>query len=163
MICVVVAPGLPQPVSWVAFTARTAWIHHLLRPPVTAPPHLPLGTQNEVPVTAYIRLSRSKRGRGSYDSFSVGAGRSICCTATPARLVPPDKYVPLLFISFLRVIFGGRIKFLPEYFSSVGALAGFPHARSLPPSVRFWQFPKGSCQADSASISGFAAFQATGK
>ena len=62
MICAVVAPGLPQPVSWVAFTARTAWIHHLLRPPVTAPPHLPLGTQNEVPVTACIRLSRSKRG-----------------------------------------------------------------------------------------------------
>ena len=57
MICVVIASGLPQPVSWVAFIARTAWIHHLLRPPVTAPPHLPLGTQNEVPVTAYIRLS----------------------------------------------------------------------------------------------------------
>ncbi len=62
MICAVVASGLPQPVSWVAFTARTAWIHHLLRPPVTAPPHLPLGTQNEVPVTAYIRLSRNKQG-----------------------------------------------------------------------------------------------------
>ena len=62
MICVVIASGLQQPVSWVALIARTAWIHHLLRLPVTAPPHLPLGTQNEVPVTAYIRLSRSKRG-----------------------------------------------------------------------------------------------------
>ena len=64
MICAVVASGLPQPVSWVAFTARTAWIHHLLRPPVTAPPHLPLRTQNEVSVTACIRLSRSRRGYG---------------------------------------------------------------------------------------------------
>lgn len=62
MICAVVASGLPQPVLWVAFIARTIWIHHLLRLPVAAPPHLPLGTQNEVPVTAYIRLSRSKRG-----------------------------------------------------------------------------------------------------
>ena len=60
MICVVIAPGLPQPVSWIALTARTAWIHHLLRLPVTAPPHLPLGTQNEVPVTASIRLSRNR-------------------------------------------------------------------------------------------------------
>lgn len=31
---------------------------------VIAPPHLPLGTQNEVPVIAYMKLSRNSRGYG---------------------------------------------------------------------------------------------------
>lgn len=41
----VVASGLPQPGRWAALIARTAFVHHLLKLSIFAPPHPPLGTR----------------------------------------------------------------------------------------------------------------------
>ena len=98
MICAVVASGLPQPVSWVAFTARTAWIHHLLRPPVTAPPHLPLGTQNEVPVRN-VRKSPQQLIHAIPQTVQTGAKVvHVGSVNTPGRMVFQSDLAPFLAV-----------------------------------------------------------------
>lgn len=98
--------------TWIA---RTAGMHHLLRLSVLAPPHLPLETQNEVPVTAYIRFSRISRGRGSFDFF---------CLGRVAFVVPPHPsgWSCRIYPSTNKYIFGakkgGHIENFSKYFSS---------------------------------------------
>lgn len=82
-----------------AWTARTAFIHHLPRLSVFAPPHPPLGTQNEVPIAMCMKLSRCRRGRGRYQSLFRMAGAFAPWPYPPFGL-SRLKNIPLLFISF---------------------------------------------------------------
>lgn len=81
----------------------------------------------------------------SYDN-----SRLRCAGASATRPHPPglscQKYVPLLFISFLGLFFGVWIKFLPEFFLGAEAPVGFLHARSWEKNARSLQFPISSYQ-----------------
>lgn len=83
-----------------AWTARTAFMHHLPRLSVFAPPHPPLGTQNEVPIAMCMKLSRCHRGQGRYISHSLGWAGTFAPWPYPPFGLSFLKNIPLLFISF---------------------------------------------------------------
>ena len=107
MICAVIAPGLPRSGQWAAWIARTTgasppWLS------VIAPPHLPLGTQNDVPMAMYIQLSRSREGSGSYDNY--GRSRRGFYHADAPHRACPAKICP----SIIHFIFGGKVAVCQE-------------------------------------------------
>lgn len=103
MICAVIAPGLPQPGQWDTWTARTAlfitsWL------PVFAPPHFSLGTQNEVPVTAYMRFSRSRRWNKGRRAYNM-EGTDMVTSSGLSGLKNIPSTVKYIFRAKLRVFY----------------------------------------------------------
>lgn len=58
----VIASGLPQPDQWIAWIARTAGLHHLLKAACHRAAPFAARNTGKVPMAPYIQLSKNKRG-----------------------------------------------------------------------------------------------------
>ena len=58
----VIASGLPQPDQWIAWIARTAGLHHLLKAVCHRAAPFAARNTGKVPMAPYIQLSKNKRG-----------------------------------------------------------------------------------------------------
>ena len=128
MICAVIASGLPQPDRWKrgplgqpsSITPRLS---------VFAPPHPPLGTQNEVPIAMCIKLSRRRKGQSRYQP-PLGVVQSLCPAASPLAFPAGNALltIPYIFMAispsgleisfknFFKIfIFQGNLLFIHKY------------------------------------------------
>lgn len=121
-----------------------SFIHHLLsclslRRPIRRSEH-----RGSTYSTVYSVVKEQERA-GSYDNLCLQYAGASATRPHPSGL-SCRKYVPLLFISFLGLFFGGYIKFLPEFFSDAEVPAGFLHERSWVRNSHSLQFPISSFQ-----------------
>lgn len=91
------------------WTARTTFIHHLPRLSVFAPPHPPLGTQNEVPIAMCMKLSRCAEGKADI-SVTLSGGPEFMPRCLTHLVLPEMPF--LLFRTFL-----GQIRRLDQKIS----------------------------------------------
>lgn len=75
-----------------------------------APPYMPLGTQNDVPIATYIHLSKNHEGEKAIKALHIGNISERFCPIQPQWLVLPKG--PFI----IQYIFKGKVSGLINYF-----------------------------------------------